>query len=117
MHARQILFYKNYFLDFYDLKPKVVQIKIEWTLQLITELDRIPSQYFKHVASTKGLFEIRVEIEGNIYRIFSFFDPGNILIIGNAYQKKNNKLSRKEINKALSIMKEYHHEKQQHHHV
>jgi len=117
MHARQILFYKNYFLDFYDLKPKVVQIKIEWTLQLITELDRIPSQYFKHVASTKGLFEIRVELEGNIYRIFSFFDPGNILIIGNAYQKKNNKLSRKEINKALSIMKEYHHEKQQHHHV
>ena len=117
MRARQILLFKNYFLDFYDLKPKVVQIKIEWTLQLITELDRIPSQYFKHVASTKGLFEIRVEIEGNIYRIFSFFDLGNILIIGNAYQKKNNKLSRKEINKALSIMKEYHHEKQQHHHV
>ena len=117
MRARQILLFKNYFLDFYDLKPKVVQIKIECTLQLITELDRIPSQYFKHVESTKGLFEIRVEVEGNIYRIFCFFDAGNIIVIGNAYQKKNNKLSRKEINKALSIMKEYQHEKQQHYHI
>jgi phage-related protein len=115
MRPRKILLFKNYFLDFYELRPKVVQIKIEWTLQLISELDRIPSQYFKHVESTKGLFEIRVEVEGNIYRIFSFFDAGNIIVIGNAYQKKNNKLSRKEINKALSIMKEYHHEKQQHH--
>lgn len=115
MRPRKILLFKNYFLDFYELRPKVVQIKIEWTLQLISELDRIPSQYFKHVESTKGLFEIRVEVEGNIYRIFSFFDAGNIIVIGNAYHKKNNKLSRKEINKALNIMKEYHHEKQQHH--
>jgi phage-related protein len=57
------------------------------------------------------LFEIRVEVEGNIYRIFSFFDVGNLIVIGNAYQKKKNKLSRSEIYKALSIMKEYHHEK------
>lgn len=40
-----------------------------------------------------------------------FFDSENIIVIGNAYQKKNNKLSKKEINKALSIMKEYQHEK------
>ena len=117
MQPRQILLFKNYFLDFYELRPKAVQIKIEWTLQLISELERIPSQYFKHVESTKGLFEIRIEVDGNIYRIFSFFDSGNIIVIGNAYQKKNNKLSRKEINKALSIMKEYHHEKQQYHHI
>jgi phage-related protein len=115
MRPRKILLFKNYFLDFYELRPKVVQIKIEWTLQLISELERIPTQYFKHVESTKGLFEIRVEVEGNIYRIFCFFDVRNIIVIGNAYQKKNNKLSRKEINKALSIMKEYHHEKLQHH--
>lgn len=111
MQERQILFFKHYFLDFYEAVPKVVKLKIEWTLQLISELDRIPKQYFKHVESTKGLFEIRVEVEGNIYRIFSFFDAGSVIVIGNAYQKKNNKLSRKEINKALSIMKEYQHEK------
>jgi phage-related protein len=111
MQRREILFFKHYFLDFYESVTKVVQLKIEWTLQLISELDRIPRQYFKHVESTKGLFEIRVEVEGNIYRIFSFFDVGNLIVIGNAYQKKNNKLSRTEINKALTIMKEYHHEK------
>jgi hypothetical protein len=54
MQPRQILLFKNYFLDFYELRPKAVQIKIEWTLQLISELERIPSQYFKHVESTKG---------------------------------------------------------------
>ena len=57
MKERQILFFKHYFLNFYGTVPNVVQLKIEWTLQLISELDRIPKQYFKHVESTKGLFE------------------------------------------------------------
>lgn len=111
IRRRHIIFFKNYFLDFYEESPQVVQLKIEWVLQLISDLERIPNQYFKHVESTKGLFEIRVEVEGNIYRIFSFFDVGNTLVVANAYQKKRNKLSKKEISKALNIMKDYHHEK------
>lgn len=117
MEKRRILLYKHYFLDFYKESPPNVQIKIEWTFQLISELERIPTRYFKHIESTRGLFEIRIEVEGNIYRIFSFFDSGNIIIIGNAYQKKSAKLSRKEINKALSIMKNYHHEKPKPDHI
>ena len=54
MQERQILFFKHYFLDFYEAVPKVVQLKIEWTLQLISELDRIPKQYFKHVEIFTG---------------------------------------------------------------
>lgn len=56
---------------------------------------------------TKGLYEIRVEVGNNIYRIFSFFDKGNIIVLGNAFQKKTQKTPKEEIEKALIIMKEY----------
>ena len=53
------------------------------------------------------MYEIRVEVGGNIYRIFSFFDKGNLIVLGNAFQKKTQKTPRKEIDKALRIMEEY----------
>ena len=55
--------------------------------------------------------EIRVELGNNIYRIFSFFDKGNLVVLGNAFQKKTQKAPKKEIEKALTIMKEYNYEK------
>ncbi len=60
---------------------------------------------------TKGLYEIRVEVGSNIFRIFSFFDKGNIVILGNGFQKKTQKTPKQEIEKALKIMEEYNHEK------
>ena len=65
-----------------------MQKKIEWTLNLIQITQKIPEKYFKHLEGIKGLFEIRVEVAGNIYRIFSFFDKGNLVVLGNAFQKK-----------------------------
>jgi len=56
---------------------------------------------------TKGLYEIRVEVGGNIYRIFSFFDKGNLVVLGNAFQKKTQKTPKQEIEKAIKIMEEY----------
>jgi phage-related protein len=91
--------------------PKAVQAKIEWTLQLIRVMDNVPEKYFKHIEGTKGLYEIRVEVAGNIYRIFSFFDKGKLVVLGNAFQKKTQKTPKSEINKALKIMEEYYHEK------
>ncbi len=60
---------------------------------------------------TKGLYEIRVEVGSNIYRIFSFFDKGNQVVLGNAFQKKTQKTPKSEIERANKIMEEYHHEK------
>ena len=60
---------------------------------------------------TKGLCEVRVEVESNIYRIFAFFDKGNLVVLGNAFQKKTQKTPKIEIEKALIIMKEYYNEK------
>ena len=109
--VRQIIAYKNYFLNFYTKQPDNVQAKIEWTLNLIRVTRQVPVKYFKHLEGTKGLYEIRVEVRGNIYRIFSFFDKGNLVVLGNAFQKKTQKTPKKEIEKAIKIMEEYNNEK------
>ncbi|OFY88246.1 MAG: addiction module toxin RelE [Bacteroidetes bacterium RIFCSPLOWO2_12_FULL_31_6] len=108
---RQVIAYKKYFLEFYVEQPDHVQSKIEWTLQLIRVTRQVPEKYFKHIEGTKGLYEIRIEVGSNIYRIFSFFDKGNLVILGNAFQKKTQKTPKLEIEKALKIMEEYNHEK------
>lgn len=112
MEQRQIVIYKSYFFDFYNQQPEYVKLKIEWTIQLIRELDRIPKRFFKHVETTNGIYEIRIEAESNTFRIFCFFDVGNVIVLGNAYQKKSNKLSKREINRAIKIHEEYKYEKQ-----
>ncbi|MFV7234136.1 type II toxin-antitoxin system RelE/ParE family toxin [Flavobacterium sp. ZB4R12] len=104
---RQVIAYKNYFLAFYEKQSETVQAKIEWTLKLIEVTQQIPKKHFKHLEGTKGLYEIRVEVGNNIYRIFSFFDKGNLVVLGNAFQKKTQKTPKEELEKALKIMKEY----------
>jgi len=104
---RIVIVYKRYFLDFYEIQNSDVQKKIEWTLNLIQVTNQIPEKYFKHLEGTVGLFEIRVEVSGNIFRIFCFFDKGNLVVLGNGFQKKTQKTPKKEIEKALRIMEEY----------
>ncbi len=104
---RQVIAYKNYFLDFYEEQTDNVQAKIEWTLNLIRITRQVPEKYFKHLEGTKGLYEIRVEVGNNIYRIFSFFDKGNLVVLGHAFQKKTQKTPKQELEKAIKIMEEY----------
>ncbi len=106
-YIRQVIAYKNYFLNFYKELPDIVQVKIEWTLNLIRVTQQVPEKYFKHLEGSKGIYEIRVEVGSNIYRIFSFFDKGNLVVLGNAFQKKTQKTPKKEIEKAHKIMEEY----------
>lgn len=98
-------------MGFYESHVDNVQAKIEWTLQLIRTTQQIPKKYFKHMDGTNGLFEVRVEVGNNIFRIFSFFDKGNVIVLGNGFQKKTQKTPKTEIEKALKIMEEYFNEK------
>lgn len=87
-----------------------MQAKIEWTLNLIRITHQVPEKYFKHIEGTKGLYEIRVEVGSQIYRIFSFFDKGNLVVLGNGFQKKTTKTPKQELERALKIMEEYQNE-------
>ena len=104
---REIIFYKDYFEKFYLKQKAKVQTKILWTLELIEDLPKIPVTYLKHIENTDGLYEIRISQGSDIFRIFCFFDDGNIVVIANGFQKKTQKTPRKEIQKALKIKEEY----------
>lgn len=53
---RQVIAYKNYFLDFYGSQTDKVQAKIEWTLKLIKVTPQVPKKFFRHMEGTKGLY-------------------------------------------------------------
>ncbi len=108
---RDIFYFKNYYLDFFgSLKPEV-KSKFNWTLQLIATVDRVPEKFFKHMSGTSGLYEIRVEVGTDIYRVFSFFDKGQLIILVNGFQKKTQKTPKAEIALAEKLKKEYFDEK------
>ena len=108
---RTIIFYKNYFDDFFSEQKQKVKDKIIWTFDLIEELHRVPETYLKHLENTDGLFEIRVQQGSDIFRIFCFFDQGQLVVLANGFQKKTQKTPKKEIEKALKIKEEYESEK------
>ncbi|MBX7183295.1 MAG: type II toxin-antitoxin system RelE/ParE family toxin [Bacteroidia bacterium] len=108
---RQIIYYKDYFLDFFDQQPEKVKEKINYVLFLVSVADRIPQKFFQHLEGTNGLYEIRVEIQGNIYRIFCCFDEGKVVVLFNGFQKKSQKTPRQELDKAIKIMDDYFEEK------
>jgi phage-related protein len=108
---REILYYKNYYLDFFnDLKPEV-KTKFNWTLQLIATQDRVPEKYFKHLTGSNGIYEVRVEVGSDIYRVFGFFDKGRLIILVNGFQKKTNKTPKGELVLAEKLKKQYFDEK------
>lgn len=80
-------------------------------MQLIATLDRVPEKYFKHITGSTGIYEVRVEVGLNIFRIFSFFDKGQLVILVNGFQKKTQKTPKKEIELAEKIKKLYFDEK------
>ncbi len=108
---RQIIFFKDYFFDFFDQQTEKVKEKIDHVLFVVTVADRIPQKFFQHLEGTNGLYEIRVEFQGNIYRIFCCFDEGQVVVLFNGFQKKSQKTPSGELDKAVKIMNEYFDEK------
>ena len=106
-NKRQVIFYKHHFREFYDSMSEKVQQKIDYVLFLVSIAERIPKKFFRQIIGTDALYEIRIEYESNIYRIFCCFDEGNLVVLFNGFIKKSQKTPKREIEKALRIMKEY----------
>ena len=105
--TRNIVFFKNYFNEFFSIQKENVKEKIDYVLFIISTVERIPRKFFSNLDGEDGLFEIRIEFESNIYRIFCCFDEGNLIILFNGFQKKTQKTPKQEIEKAKRIMNEY----------
>ena len=102
---RKNLTYGGFFESFIKYLPQDVVKKIDYGLVLLKTQDRVPRKYVKHIK--EGLYELRTEWEGNIYRVFFVFDKGNIVVLFNGFHKKGQKTPKKEIEKAIRIMKDY----------
>ena len=108
---RQVVAYKNYFEDFLKKQNRKVQNKIYKILEAIETLEKVPERYLKHLKGTNGLYEARIQLGSNIWRVFCFFDRGKLVILLNGFQKKTQKTPKKEIDKAVKLMKQYYEEK------
>lgn len=110
--VREVIAYRNYFEDFLKAQPAKIQDKIFKVIEIIESYERIPTQYLKYISGTPGLFEARIKLGSNIWRVFCFFDEGKLVILLNGFQKKTQKTPKREIEKATRLMAEYFEEKQ-----
>jgi len=108
---REVIAYKDYFENFLRKQPIKVQNKIFKIIEAIETLERIPENYLKQIKGIKGLYEARISLASNIWRVFCFFDKGKLVILLNGFTKKTQKTPRREIEKALRLMNDYYNEK------
>ena len=107
---RNIQYYKNYFIDFYNALDSATQRKLAYVIQYVKTETRWNEKFVKFIRD--GLFELRAMHNGNIYRVFFILDDGNIIILFNGFQKKTQKTPKQEIEKAIKLKNQYYAEKQ-----
>lgn len=111
MKIREVVTYKHYFEEFFVAQQPKIRDKIIKVLDIIEQVERLPSTYLKYIEGTNGLFEIRVQLGNNIFRIFCFFDGNRLVILLSGFQKKTQKTPQKEIDRAIRLMNDYYEEK------
>lgn len=112
MKVREVITYKGYFDEFFKKQPQKVRDKIIKVLDIIEQIDRIPMSYLKYIEGTNGLFEVRVQLGNNIFRIFCFFDGNKLVVLLSGFQKKTQKTPPEEIKRAERLMTDYYEEKE-----
>jgi phage-related protein len=111
---RIIATYGGYFERFVASLSEKELIKLNYIISLLETEDRVPAKFIKFIQD--GLYELRMEYNGNTYRIFFIFDNGQIVVLFNGFQKKTKKTPYSEIEKALKIKEEYYADKQSQNH-
>jgi phage-related protein len=104
---RKIIFFEEHFMEFYQKCDPKVKGKIQYVLEIVRQVERVPKKFFDHISGSDGLYEIHVEYESNIYRIFCCFDKGRLVVLFNGFQKKSQKTSKAEIKKAEKLKEKY----------
>ena len=110
--VREVIFYKTSagrspveeFLD--SLSGKQAQ-KVIWVLKLVEDLESVPGQYFQKMANTDDIWEARVKMGSNIFRLLGFFDGSKLVVMSHAFQKKTQKTPRRAIQLAEERKRDY----------
>lgn len=102
--------YKDYFWDFYKPLNQKVKDKVDYVLQILISIQKVSTKFFKHLED--GIYEIRIEVGSNIYRIFTFFDDNKLVILLHGFHKKTQKTPRKEIERAKKLRRDYYADKE-----
>lgn len=89
------------------MQVQKVKGKIQYVFELIRQVDQVPEKFLKHLTGTNGLYEIRIDYQSNIFRIFCCFDQGNLVVLFNGFQKKTQKTLPKEVEKAEKLRQDY----------
>ena len=101
--ARKIIFFEEHFIEFYKTLDNKVKEKVKYVFELIKQVERVPEKFLAPIKGYEGLFEIRIEFQSNIYRIFCCFDQGQLVILFNGFQKKTQKTPKEEIERAMRL--------------
>jgi phage-related protein len=109
--VREVIAYKDHFEKFLKDQTTRVQDKIFKVIEAIETYERVPSNYLRSIKGSKGLFEARIQLGSDIWRVFCFFDEDRLVILLNGFVKKSQETSKKEIYKAKRLMMEYYAEK------
>jgi phage-related protein len=107
MKVREVVAFENHFPDFLLAQPQKVQDKIFKIIEAVETLERVPKQYLKSITGSKGLFEVRIKLGSDIWRVFCFFDKDRLVILLNGFCKKSQKTPKSEINLATELMIRY----------
>ena len=108
---RNVIIYKNYFEEFFAKQTQKTKDKIIKILDIVENLEIIPANYVRPITGISGLYEIRVQLASNIFRIFCLFEADRVVVLLSGFQKKDQKTPISEIEKAKRIMNEYYNEK------
>jgi putative addiction module killer protein len=102
---RKIIAYEHYYEDFFNSLDTKTQDKVLYGLMLLETQNKVSSKYVKFIQDE--IFELRIEYNGNIYRLFFCFDGNCIVILFNGFQKKTQKTPENEIKRAIRLKNEY----------
>lgn len=68
---RKNITFGNYFRSFLKTLDSDVRRKIDYVLDMLKTVKRLNSKFVKPI--TDGIYELRIEWEGDIYRVFFIF--------------------------------------------
>lgn len=105
--VREVVEFENHFSEFLKLQNVKVQNKIFKIIEAIKTLERVPINYLKLIQGTNSLYEARIQLGSDIWRVFCFFDNGKLVILLNGFSKKTQKTPKKEIEKAIQLKQKY----------